>query len=412
MTVETAVVVSDPSANWNPQQQAALSAVGQWLKDPTSQVFRLFGYAGTGKTTLARHLAAQLDGHVLFGAFTGKAAAVLRERGCYGATTLHSMLYHVRDQDKTKLFELKDILDKTPENHPDYAENLALYEEERRRVRRPLFMLNPDGVIKDAALLILDECSMVDAALGKDVLSYGKKVLVLGDPAQLPPVAGGGFFTNAKPDILLTEIHRQAADNPIIRWATMVRNGETLPYMDAGLAKKFKKDRVDAAWWQKNAGQILCGKNDTRTRLNANVRKLLGYTEPYPRLGERLVCLKNNHKLGLLNGEIWLACGKPIAVDPEWPNELTQWAKPESGNGDTLKLTMDAGIFRGEEPSSRTLEHFDYGYCLTVHKSQGSQWDTVTLYDDGFGKRDPEVRKRWLYTAITRAQRQLHIVTS
>ena len=58
---------------------------------------------------------------------------------------------------------------------------------------------------------------MVDEDLGRDLLSFGKPVLVLGDPAQLPPVKGGGFFTEAEPDVMLTEVHRQAADNPIIR---------------------------------------------------------------------------------------------------------------------------------------------------------------------------------------------------
>jgi cell division transport system ATP-binding protein len=68
-----------------------------------------------------------------------------------------------------------------------------------------------------SSLVIIDECSMVDAELGRDLLSFGKPVLVLGDPAQLPPVKGGGFFTDAEPDVMLTEVHRQAADNPIIR---------------------------------------------------------------------------------------------------------------------------------------------------------------------------------------------------
>ena len=58
---------------------------------------------------------------------------------------------------------------------------------------------------------------MVDEELGRDLLSFGTPVLVLGDTAQLPPVKGGGFFTDAEPDAMLTEVHRQAADNPIIR---------------------------------------------------------------------------------------------------------------------------------------------------------------------------------------------------
>ena len=65
----------------SPEQDDALKAVSRWLKAPGPQVFRLFGYAGTGKTMLAQHFAEEIDGDVLFAAFTGKAAQVMRSRG-------------------------------------------------------------------------------------------------------------------------------------------------------------------------------------------------------------------------------------------------------------------------------------------------------------------------------------------
>ena len=71
--------------DWSAQQDAALKAVGAWLKAGEPQVFRLFGFAGTGKTTLARHVAQDVDGDVAFGAFTGKAASVMRAKGCTDA---------------------------------------------------------------------------------------------------------------------------------------------------------------------------------------------------------------------------------------------------------------------------------------------------------------------------------------
>ena len=57
-------------------------------------------------------------------------------------------------------------------------------------------------------------------------MSFGVPVLVLGDPAQLPPIQGGGYFTEAEPDAMLTEVHRQAFDNPIVRLSMDVRAGE------------------------------------------------------------------------------------------------------------------------------------------------------------------------------------------
>src|SRR3954470_1062620 len=177
---------------WSPQQQHALGAVAQWLRQGSPQVFSLFGYAGTGKTTLAKHIAEDVEGEVAFGAFTGKAASVLRAKGCPEASTIHSMIYRTRESDEGG----------------------------------PLFALNRSGLAAKADLIIIDECSMVDEELGRDLLSFGKPVLVLGDPAQLPPVKGGGFFTAELPDAMLTEVHRQARDNPIIRLSMAVREGQ------------------------------------------------------------------------------------------------------------------------------------------------------------------------------------------
>ena len=176
---------------FSPEQDAALKAVAQWLKTGRPQVFRLFGFAGTGKTTLARHIADGIDGDVLFAAFTGKAAQVMRAKGCGNARTLHSLIYRPRGETT----------------------------EEKTGEVSPTFALNRRSPAAKASLIVVDECSMVDEALGKDLLSFGAPVLVLGDPGQLPPVSGGGYFTEAQPDALLTEVHRQARENPIIAMA-------------------------------------------------------------------------------------------------------------------------------------------------------------------------------------------------
>lgn len=399
---------------WSPQQAAALDHVGAWLKDPNAkQVFRLFGYAGTGKTTLARHLAESVRSP-LFAAFTGKAASVLRDKGCPGASTLHSLLYNVRDRDKSRLNELKNILDAMDRRHPDWAETSAEFALEQDKIRRPWFHVNPDSNLKSADLLVVDEVSMVDERIGKDILSFNKKVLVLGDPAQLPPVRGGGFFTEARPDVLLTEIHRQALDNPILQWATLARTGETIPYGDLGLAKKLRRDAVTDEWLA-SAGQVLCGKNETRRDLNKRIRKTLGRTSTLPVNKDVLVMLMNEHKLGVLNGTVCSAyCD--AEPDPSDPARFYVTVKYPTENGRARLLTglaFDSGPFLGKECApGRNVLQVDFGYALTVHKAQGSQWPGVVVYDDGFGKREPDVRRRWLYTAITRAEKQLYIVTS
>ena len=158
------------------------------------QIFRLFGYAGTGKTTLARHVAEGVDGKVLYAAFTGKAAQVMRNKGCAGASTIHSLIYKALESE----------------------------------AEQPSFELWADAPAAKAKLIVIDECSMVDADLGRDLMSFGVPLLVLGDPAQLPPVSGGGFFTNAAPDVMLSEVHRQAQDDPIVRLSMQVRAGRGL----------------------------------------------------------------------------------------------------------------------------------------------------------------------------------------
>ena len=366
---------------WSEQQDLALGAVNDWIRRGDTPIFRLFGYAGTGKTTLAKHLAEGVDGHVLFGAFTGKAAQVLRQKGCPGASTIHAMIYR-------------------PDTSSDDDDESDV----------PAFVINRDSPAHDANLIIIDECSMVDEMLGSDLLSFGKPVLVLGDPAQLPPVSGGGYFTEAEPDVMLTEIHRQARDNPIIRLAQEVREGGKLSHGDYDTVQVIGRDGLDTDAVLA-ADQVLVGRNVTRQRYNKRLRELKDFDGPYPQVGDKLVCLRNNHQKGLLNGGIWMVdkvssrTGKDIKmrVSPELDHEL-------SGR---VALKVPKALFEeheGEVPwvIRKRGDAFDYGYALTVHKAQGSQWNDVMLFDESWAFR--EHRQRWLYTAITRAAETLTIV--
>lgn len=400
---------------WTNDQANALDLCGQFLKDPAQQVFRLFGYAGTGKTTLARHLAAQQNGVTLFAAYTGKAAAVMRASGCEGASTLHSLLYTPQETSRVRVWELEQDLQRaaTEEDAREIRWDLA---RARERANRPSFLLNPDSALRSADLLVVDEVSMVDSRMKADILSFRKKVLVLGDPAQLPPVSGeGGAFTSERPHYLMTEIRRQALDNPIVAWATEVRNGRTIPYGTAGEAcRKVRKATMSAAELVHRGGQLLTGRNDSRRSLNRQARRLMGVEGPYPKKGESLVCLRNDHNIGLLNGVTCVAASDAELME-ETLDLTVNYEGRELAGLDVSPLAFDLyddpNAGEGINPlSQRRFQHFDYGYCLTVHKAQGSQWDKVTLCDDGFAKRSPEERRRWLYTAITRAARELVIV--
>jgi exodeoxyribonuclease-5 len=360
---------------WSPQQDEALKKVSAWLKDRSGpQVFRLFGWAGTGKSTLAQHLAQGVKS-VKYAAFTGKAALVMRKHGCKGASTIHSLIYSL-------------VSDKEGE---------------------PKFALDPESEAITADLIVIDEVSMVDETLGRDLLSFGTKVLVLGDPFQLPPIAGAGFFTAAEPDMMLTEIHRQAADNPIIRMSIDIREGGDLDYGRYGESKVVARADVDRGEVLE-ADQVLVGRNKTRLHYNDRLRALKDLPEHEPVVGDRLVCLRNNPVKKLLNGQIWTV----EEVRKRTPVRYSMLLAPdEAASKARARVVTHAAFFSGEEENlpwkeRRQFDEFTFGYCLTVHKAQGSQWDKVYLFDESHVFR--EERQRWLYTAVTRASEAITVV--
>ncbi|PHR25664.1 MAG: ATP-binding protein [Hoeflea sp.] len=372
---------------FSPQQDEALKAVSRWLKDGRTPVFRLFGYAGTGKTTLARYFAEHVDGEVLFAAFTGKAAQVLRARGAKNARTIHSLIYRPKGEE-----EVSD-------------------EETGKTTVSPLFSINRQSPLAQAALIVIDECSMVDEALGRDLMSFGTPILVLGDPGQLPPISGGGFFTEQEPDILLTEIHRQARDNPIIDLAMQVREGNEIMHGDYGAAQVIGKNEVDRDMVLE-ADQVLVGTNRTRRRYNQRLRELKGFTQAFPQAGDKLVCLRNDPSKALLNGSLWqVMTSSKETVKPG----INLLVRPEDDDMDrgSAKIKLLKSVFDDPDlevpwQTKKRYDDFDYGYALTVHKAQGSQWNSVVLFDESYAFR--ETRERWLYTAITRAAERLVIV--
>lgn len=375
---------------WSPQQDAALVAVRKWLRDPGApQVFRLFGYAGTGKSTLARELASGVARGVVFCAFTGKAALVMRRKGCPDASTVHSAIYAIVDEDGV--------------------------------VDEPRFVLNPESPVSTAGLVVLDECSMVSEDLGRDLLSFGTKVLVLGDPAQLPPVKGEGFFTARAPDVMLTEIHRQASENPIIHLATKVREGERIERGRFGESRVVGREDIDRDAFLR-ADQVLVGRNRTRENVNRWFRARLGRTDPLPVIGDRLVCLKNDRTKKILNGELFDVVEEPPRLPGEKkrkrlsdPDAVDLWVRSDDAHAGArpkdVRVRREFFLGGAEDlswPDRRGYEEFTYGYALTVHKAQGSQWDDVLVCDESsvFGP----TRLNHLYTAITRAAERVTVV--
>lgn len=393
---------------WSPQQENALDRVGRWLQERDKQTFQLAGYAGTGKTTLAKHLAEAVSGRVYFAAYTGKAAHVLTKSGAPNVSTIHKLIYTRKDKSQQRLKALEaeraELLTHKPVPETLITKLDAAIAAERNNLARPAFNLNMESPLINAALVVIDEYSMVDEQMGADLLSFGCPVLALGDPGQLPPVRGASFFKD-RPDILLTEIHRQAKDNPIIWMSQQVREGRDLAPGRYGESTVEAYGRAKPTLAEKvlSTDQLLVGRNATRLSSNTRARQLLGHQNPLPEAGDKLVCLRNNHEAGLLNGQIWRTTG-PATFDGAYV-----FMEVEGDDGARLEVSAHADYFHGKQPdywTRKDAEEFDYGYALTVHKSQGSQWNNVLLLDEWYG----QDRRQWLYTAITRAAERIDVI--
>jgi exodeoxyribonuclease-5 len=419
------------------QQQEAIEKITEWFADNNSQqVFRLFGYAGTGKTTLARHIVDQLGVHALFAAFTGKAAYVLRTKGCDGARTIHSLIYQPVEKARAHLNKLeKQLAELTDSTERAVLERQIAVETEK--LHRPDFILREDSELAGAPLLVLDEVSMVGERIAADLLSFGVKILCLGDPAQLPPVEGGGYFINAQPDHLLTEIHRSALDSPVTRLATSVRQSmpgdRTLGMggMDGNSGRKLGVTAAEVAQFD----QVLVGTNKVRWQAIHLLRRLRGLTGVLPQPGDRVIGLANSVEADIFNGQQFTV----LDVKPAEPgaDRVTMRLVDDAGN-ERVTTAWAAGFhgFEGEKLAKRegrgNIAAMTFAQAITCHKSQGSQWDRVLVVDEShiFARAAATTAmqagsppsaadaaghingQRWLYTAITRAAEQVVVITS
>ena len=244
------------------------------------QVFRLFGYAGTGKTTLARYFAEHVDGEVLFAAFTGKAAQVLRSKGAVNARTIHSLIYRPRGEEQVA----DEATGKT---------SIA-----------PMFSINRQSPVAKAALIIIDECSMVDEALGKDLMS-----LRHADPGarrSRPVAAGLGWRVFHRPRAGLPADRdpptgARQSDHPA---GDACARGQEIHARRLWQAQVIGRDRSPRnSCWRRT--RFWSARNKTRRRYNQRLRELKGFNADFPQSGDKLVCLRNDPAKGLLNGSLW-----------------------------------------------------------------------------------------------------------
>lgn len=360
------------------KQEEAYEAIRDWYNGG-EKYFTLAGYAGTGKSTIATHVAERLvgEGRAVFCAYTGKAANVLKQKGCGKAGTIHSFFYRLEGKEKGKL--------------------IFVLNEQRKH-------LEHEWHISDAPLVIIDEYSMIPDKMLADILKLSKRVLFLGDPAQLPPVNG---TQSLEPDFFLDEVHRQAMGNPILKAATIVRQGGKLDYCDWGEFYYAKEENVkDAAFYK--ADQIVCGKNKTRHGINKHFLEYHKFDVGEKMLptgtGEKIICVQNNGKLGLFNGMIGTCTKARVSMGGSVTIDFLC-------NGKTYKeIEVDPKVFTGEKTNfSHEISKFEYAYAITCHKAQGSEFGSVVIINEPVG-RSKKDKISWLYTALTRASERAVLV--
>jgi exodeoxyribonuclease-5 len=355
------------------------------------------GYAGTGKSTLIRFIISALNldpEDVCYVAYTGKAAQVLRSKGCPNAMTAHRLLYKSIQKDDGTFYHIP---------------------------LRPIIGFD---------LIIVDEISMLPKHMWELLLSHKIHVIALGDPGQLPPVLAEDNGVLAFPHIFLDEVMRQAAESEIIRLTMDIREGNSLkPFLGNEVRIVGREELLEPgflAW----GDQIICGKNETRHQINTIMRKIKMQTDQTePLIGDRVICLHNEWECINLTGDALVNGLSGTITGLEYTNDNPFMEKtplidfkPDIDDSDTFKgLEADYKIFTEHVPTvtKETFKkipkfyrpkEFDYGYCITCHKSQGSEYDKVIVLEEYLRGESKDGHSRWLYTAATRAAKKLIIV--
>ena len=386
----------------NKQEQGLKLAVARYkAKEPWTCIA---GYAGTGKSTLVKFIISALNlqpEDVAYVTFTGKAASVLRQKGCPNAMTAHRLLYY------------------------------------SKRMPNGRFVFKPKSTLDgNFSLIVVDEISMLPNELWELLLSHKKHVIALGDPFQIPPIdKKQDNHVLDTPHIFLNEIMRQAQESEIIRLTMNIREGKPIDYFIGGNEIKVVRptEVVDGMYYW--ADQIICATNKKRHEINNFMRQAAGRGIE-PESGDKIICCRNCWDILDLSGENALVNGTigtlgdfeagfqtyPIFDFPEVPVMYSQILTNDGIFQDVaidyqaLKegkpfLTSEQAYQIYRRPALKSLEpvEFNYGYAITGHRAQGSEWDKVLVFEENFPF-DKVEHARWLYTAATRASSRLVLV--
>lgn len=370
------------------QKEAIKTACNLYFEG--QNVITIAGAAGTGKTTIAKIIGDRLgfkNSEIKFCTYTGRAALILNQKGT-DATTIHSLIYNFKKKGRHYIKRLK----------PSLGENVKL--------------------------IVVDEISMVGESLMQDILTFCIPIICLGDPHQLQPIRDNSTDYLNHPDIVLEERFRQEEGSLLLDFCDRIRKyGESVSVASNQEVQCVKRNTLTKEDYL-NADQIICCTNKIRQRINNGIRSTLGFTTKIPEVGDKLICLHNyweicdeeDSKVALVNGmtgyirEIIKVC---LDTTKKWNQWMLVCFEMEGNENVYFNVHIDLRPFLGiaikdtkdkeEREFNENVCLFDYGYAITVHKSQGSEWENVLVYTNFWGSE----KKEMAYTAATRASKKL-----
>ena len=370
------------------EQHELVERLKSWFRSGVKQTFSYTGAAGTGKTTVVRHFIEEAGiERYMTCAYVGKAVTVLSKQGL-PATTIHSMIYNVVFQ---------DVLD-------DYGKPVMI----NGRPKKTLTFVLKNRIEHDPQLLIVDEATMVNDQLCADILSFGIPTIFIGDCNQLPPVFGISSVM-LMPDFALHKIMRQAEDDPIVHISQAILKNEPIYYGAYGATQVVRTLELGYNW--KDYDVILSPVNRTRDLINDHIRtNIRGFRGTDPVIGDKLICRQNDWSRSV-DGNIYLTTGMSGTVTDinrslGKGKTLSINFQPDISDDEFFNLDLDLEYIRSsydlrKDYGISSYEKFEYGYCITVHQSQGSGWDNVCFIDHYF--HDIDYLRKVRYTAVTRA---------
>ncbi len=380
------------------EQQSLVQDCYNWFYNDTDLVFEFAGGPGTGKSFVLDFIIKYLGinrNNIAPMAYTGAAAVNMRTKGLLNAGTIHSWIYHTN---------ISPRIDKSGN---------YIMDEYFNRPKEGLDFI-PKVELEDIKLIIIDEAYMVPFEMKKDIEKFGIKIIACGDWNQLPPINSKPAYLTNRNVHLLTKTMRQAENSNIVKLAYYVLNGFPISNGYYGDVLVINEDELTDQMIM-SSDVVICSKNSTREYYNNKIRELYGFHNKLPEYGERIICRSNNkyevvEGINLANGLIGTVTNFPDVSGFDGKTFSMSFKPDLLSSSFNIKASYKYFIASHQQKEALKYdkylegEKFEFGYCITSHLSQGSQFDNVIVIEEPMMG---NINNRLSYVAITRAKKQL-----